>query len=340
MSRLTISFYGSSAPYSIEAIGWSRDFALLGGINEGTFTYSDSNPVTPKQSHKEWLLADIREGNTWRGFVNSVSLVYPRGVANESYMYSLSPSGDYPLWNDITTYSDADSNEWQAQDDTSIARYGVHQAYTSVDGNNVSAQNERDSLLAQFAYPQLVPVRPPVSVEKVSVYVNVLGYLYTALWKTATDSPVNDRIGSWIDHWVSNCDFLTAGDIFDNTQRMTEPEALKDGAKKSIYHGFQEALTHLNQNGDRMRLWVDVDNKVNYQPIDTSERYFMRGGKYYSSQTGKLARPRDMRVGYIGNRDTGATVLYNSIGMTTDADGQERITTSFESSAIGALLKQ
>ena len=128
IDRLDLTPHDSTGPLSVPALQWSRMFAQFGRYDAGSFIYSASDPTTPRSAHNSWLLADIREGNTWRGFVNSVTLVYPPSVANEAYMYSLAPSGAFPFHNSVATTNESDAiTPGFTTDTTSADRYGLHE---------------------------------------------------------------------------------------------------------------------------------------------------------------------------------------------------------------------
>lgn len=329
-NRLQLSPVGDNRTVSVPVNQWSRNFALFGEANEGSFLYDGDDPATVKSAQTNWLFADVREGSQWRGFVNSTTLVYPSSLANEAYMYSLSPSGNAPLFNRVGGYSkSAAAFASVVTDDDSIDRYGTHETIVYVEGDATARDAARDALLAEASQPRLQIVNIPARVDSLALHVGLLGYLYTALWEAADNSATDKTISGWIKYWIGLCPHLSEGAIANNTTTIDQPNASIETNRKSCYHGFQEMLTYPDHNDNKMRLWVDVGNNVHYQPLDSAERFFMRGGSYYDNQSGqRIEDAGKLRAGYIANKDTGVTVLYEKIGFKTTTDGTRQVTTN------------
>lgn len=290
-----------------------RDFALFGGCNVARFDISEPQSLS-EDSALNLLLADIEiiddNGQTWFGFVVSTTLILPESQASFSYTYTLEditpsktklgqPRG---LYNAVRAqYTGSNTTSW-ATEDRSIDRYGRHE-YTitdTADAPQTQAEAARDSMLLTHAWPFAMP-EPRGSAETAVLEVTAIGWLFSARWVEPTGSGLT-TVNAWIADLIDDCPFLTAGAIASNT---TSCEEIPSG---SVFDALQTLVAdYTDHNDNTMRLWVDQNKYVHYQPIDMTPSFYLLGPNIHDASTGLVVAPTFLAPGIYEDR----TRLYN-----------------------------
>lgn len=115
--------------------------------------------------------------------------------------------------------------------------------------------------------------------------------------KTPSSYNIYGPVSEWIKDIIANdCEFLLPGRISENL--------LQTHQETSIPRRAWDIMSQLTDLGDDdgTPYWinVDLDGRVNYEPIPTTPRYFLRDGKLFSSSGGAVEiNPWQVRPGVI-----------------------------------------
>jgi hypothetical protein len=262
---------------------WRRSTRRDGGYWRGSFTLTGERDRLALFFH-ERLGAHVEEKyggfKTWEGMVYEMDLT----LEGTTRRRSLDLLSNYVTSTYINTTGDINTST-AAQNETSIARYGRREELLTLDGYpQTASEKRRDTWLKENAWPWARPVGAGEAIGSDQLTVVVCGYVFTANWRyTAIGDGSIGYASTYISEMVeSDCEFLSAGIINENTLGVKKEPSIPS----RTYDVISEQAGLGDASGNPWRFYVDNDRRANYQMIDTTPVYYLRGGRLFASAGG------------------------------------------------------
>lgn len=288
------------------APNWRRSHRSMGGPWQGSFTLQGS-AAQLQHAFDTWLgfrLVERVAGlATWEGQIYELELTgHAMRRVRSLDLLANAARVQYITW--AWTGTRWESSEfltpWLA-DAASVARYGRKEQTLTTSCPLATAELIRNTLIRTNAWPWPRPIGS-TSDPALSLQVRVCGYVYTANWMFAHEYDYTDHnVSDWITSLVGttfgltlnhggasatagDCQFLRTGRIQANTLQVTEAVTAQTRT--------WSLLSSLAGLGDASAIpWtlqVQPGRTVDYRPLSTTPRYYLRNGALYD----KLAAPQ------------------------------------------------
>jgi hypothetical protein len=342
---------------------WKRTIRLQGGFWQGSFRVEGTLAEL-----QEWFFnrlgyhVEERSGGavTWEGMIYELELT-AHGVRRRRSLEQLRNHvrAAWQRYDGRQMLTDAASNS------SSSARYGRKEERISVNGNEATALQQRDVELSRAAWPYPQPVSAARGGGAATLDVQVCGYVFAANWRYVSgdywDGTQMVNVSDWLaEIAAADCtEFLmiTPGLIRTNTvqvSRFIQGSTNLSGATVRVWDFLQELTALGGAAGRPWRLWVDADRRLCYDQVDTTPRYYLRGGEYYTTAGGQTSsepwamRPAVVRdLQYPTGRDEPGSLLADTRDMLIEevevsANGQISLRTALfgEAEALAAQAEQ
>jgi len=261
-------------PLNNIAFGWSRSIRLNGGFWEGSFTVK-GNP----QDLLEWAeylgyhLEETSQGAiTWEGMIYEVEI----NVGNVPRRISLEA-----MSNKNRAQFEQQRTAW-ATLDASITRYGEKQELIDIPAaDEAAAESLRDTYLARYGWPRLVPFRSTGRPQEPHAVVTVLGYAYTMNWKFATITDSTQTLSEFVTDVMTDVDFVTAARIDTNAlDAVIESDIDNEDHTPTRCWDLisREILPFGDSSQNIWRFYVDQRRRAYYHQLDMTPVFHMNGG--------------------------------------------------------------
>jgi hypothetical protein len=278
---------------------WRRSIRARRGPWLGTFRLYGDEPYLRKWFH-EYLAFHIEErsqGITWEGLVWEMEYAH-QGVTRRRSLDTVQ-NAVKAIYTDTADAVAESSWATQAQ---SLGLYGRMEEILIMDNYpQATAEGRRDKVLAERAWPWARPVGGRRGGDTY-LDVSVAGYIFTANNKYVTSADgATGNASAWVSSIVStDLQFLTAGKIGTNTFQMQRTLNVPQRAGDTLFE-----IAEIGDNSQvPWRFYADVGRVVHYVPFDTTPRYFLRNGEFYTSTSLKQTiSPWEMEPGVIRDMD-------------------------------------
>ena len=340
---------GFVADISRVAKDWKRTIRLQGGFWQGGFRV-EGTLAELQEWFFNWLGYHVEERAggvvTWEGMIYEMELA-AFGVRRRRSLELMRNyvRGVYQRYDGRQMPTPAASNA------NSINRYGRKEDVISVQGNEATALQQRDTVLSEAAWPRPQPVSAVRGGGAATLDVQVCGYVFTANWRYVSgnywDGTQMVNVSDWIaEIAAADCaEFLTitTGLIRANTlqvNKFIQGSTNLQGAAVRAWDFLQELTAFGDANSQPWRLWVDVERRLHYDHVAMTPRYFLRGGQIYTAAGGQTSvEPCAVRPGvvrdlqYLTGRDEPGSLLADTRDMLVEevevaANGQVSLRTA------------
>jgi len=232
----------------------------------------------------------------WEGMVYDVTLNMGSQKRNRSF-------DEMANWIKVT-YTDA-NNDVQtsaaAQQANSVALYGHKEEIITLDAfDQTPAENRRDTILKQTAWPQTRVVGPNTMKDH-SVDILAVGYGWTLNWKyTSTADDSTSDVSTWIEDIIdSDSEYVTKAKIASNS--LAVKQMLQSPARS---WDVIEQLTDLGDSSNNFyQAYVDDGRKFYYRQIETNYEYIIKHGNLRLRNGAAISDPWQVRPGVVRDMD-------------------------------------
>lgn len=298
-----------------DSADWRRSIRANGGFWQGSLTVTGpvAELITAFYQWPGYHLVERSGGvTTWEGLIYELDL----NLGDSTRRRSLNT-----LYNAVTCTYQMDgiaATLAYATQNRSIARYGRREENLLADNYPVGlATAYRDRYLAENAWPWSRPVTLGAG-GAASLAVRVCGYVFTSNWMFVREGDgTDDDIDDWMAQIVGanfglsanhggsvsgagDCEYLKVGQMVANTLQVPKNTETPIRA----WDLLAELAGMGDVSGDPWQVWVDLNRKVYYQEIDTTPKYYLRGGQLYDSLAARVAvNPYVVRPAVIRDMD-------------------------------------